>query len=183
MSASVPFARSYWVEPGRLLAGSYPGDLHPAHAEAKLAGLVEAGITQVVSLMEAEETDHSGNPFQPYAERFRELSDAAGRPGAAARHPIVDGSIPTVDEMRATLDTIDRALATDPPGRVYVHCWGGRGRTGTAVGCWLIRHGKATPEQALGRIQELVAHNAKAFHPTPEHEPQRAFVRAWKEGQ
>lgn len=24
---------------------------------------------------------------------------------------------------------------------VYVHCYGGIGRTGTVVGCWLVRHG------------------------------------------
>ncbi len=37
---------------------------------------------------------------------------------------------------------------------VYVHCWGGHGRTGMVVGCWLREQGMA-PEEALKRIQEL----------------------------
>ena len=41
--------------------------------------------------------------------------------------------------MSRILDDVDAALAD---GRtVYVHCWGGIGRTGTVVGCWLMRHG------------------------------------------
>ena len=32
---------------------------------------------------------------------------------------------------------------------MYLHCWGGVGRTGTVVGCWLVRHGR-TGDEALG---------------------------------
>ena len=38
-------------------------------------------------------------------------------------------------------------------GGVYVHCWGGIGRTGTTVGCWFVRHGR-TGDQALAEIAE-----------------------------
>ena len=41
--------------------------------------------------------------------------------------------------MTRILDDVDAALADG--GAVYVHCWGGIGRTGTVVGCWLVRHG------------------------------------------
>lgn len=47
---------------------------------------------------------------------------------------------PTVDQMRAILDAIDRAAGSI----VYVHCWGGHGRTGTVAGCYLVRHGQDT---------------------------------------
>ena len=36
---------------------------------------------------------------------------------------------------------------------VYVYCWGGIGRTSTAVGCWLVRHGM-TGDEALAEIAE-----------------------------
>ena len=57
-------------------------------------------------------------------------------------------SVPRSAEAVATiLGAIDVALAQ---GRtVDVHCWGRIGRTGAAVGCWLVRHG-LTGDGALG---------------------------------
>ena len=40
---------------------------------------------------------------------------------------------------------------------VYVHCWGGIGRTGTVVGCWLVRHG-LTGRGALDQIADWWLH-------------------------
>ena len=46
---------------------------------------------------------------------------------------------PGVGVMKRILDDVDEAIAGG--GLTYVHCWGGIGRTGTVVGCWLVRHG------------------------------------------
>ena len=51
------------------------------------------------------------------------------------RIPVRDVSVPSKDGMVMILDRIDQALAQQRP--VYVHCWGGKGRTGTVVGCYL----------------------------------------------
>ena len=62
--------------------------------------------------------------------------------GFGARHirrPIRDVDIPTVAEMRETLAEIRAAL--DAGETVYVHCWGGVGRTGTVVACLLVHDG------------------------------------------
>lgn len=182
MSLPIPYPRSYWVQTDRLLAGCYPGALQPAEAEAKMAGLAAAGITHVFTLMEADEKDHAGNDFHPYRERLAELVAAAGRTLVVQRCPIVDLSIPTVTGMRATLDAIDGALA-DPGHRAYVHCWGGRGRTGTVICCWLVRHRIVTPAEAVDYLQTLLSPNARLFGRTPETDEQRAFVQAWKAGQ
>jgi ADP-ribosylglycohydrolase len=55
--APVPFDRSYWVVPGRLLAGCYPGSQDQTEAGRKLRGLVEHGIRSVVDLMEPGEVN------------------------------------------------------------------------------------------------------------------------------
>jgi protein-tyrosine phosphatase len=47
------------------------------------------------------------------------------------RIPVRDVDIPSPDTMRSILDAIDSAIDRCQP--VYVHCWGGRGRTGTVV--------------------------------------------------
>ncbi len=177
----LPFPRSYWVEPGRLLAGCYPGDPHPSEQNRKLAGLRAAGVQCVISLMEANETGHGGAPFLPYHHEFKRLAAEAGGQVRCLRHPIPDISAPAADEMVEVLDTID--LALDAGQTVYVHCWGGRGRTGTVVGCWLARHGRATGAAALQRVQELRAEDPTATQPSPETSAQRRLVVQWREGQ
>jgi protein-tyrosine phosphatase len=97
------------------------------------------------------------------------------------RHPILDLNIPTEDEMVAALDTIDRLL--DEGRVVYVHCWGGIGRTGTVVGSWLIRHGVVPAEWALDLLTELRSADRGAGHRrSPETGGQRDFVRRWELG-
>jgi hypothetical protein len=66
MNPQRPFKRSYWAAPGQFLAGCYPGDISPEIMNIKLEGLVRAGVTLVVNLMEAMETDHAGRPFINY---------------------------------------------------------------------------------------------------------------------
>lgn len=98
-----------------------------------------------------------------------------------SRHPIVDGSVTTVEKMVKILDTIDEAILRG--GTIYIHCWGGRGRTGTVVTCWLIRHRQTSPAQAVAALHTLTLHNVADFRPTPENAKQIAFVEQWQPGQ
>lgn len=173
-----PHPRSYWAG-DRLLAGCYPGDRDLTVARKKLAAILGAGVTHFVSLMEADEVGHWGVPFTPYEALAREA--AGGVEPEVVRHPIVDQSIPTPAEMQETLDRLDAIRAAG--GTAYVHCWGGKGRTGTVIACWLIRHGIATPEGAVAHLQTLLGPEPSLFFETPETREQRAFVAAWKEGQ
>ncbi|MGI8608000.1 MAG: protein-tyrosine phosphatase family protein [Candidatus Dormibacteria bacterium] len=172
---ATPYQRSYWVSPGRLLAGHYPGAANSDEASHKLDGLVAASIRHVVNLMEEGERDRSGAIFVPYEAPLK------ARGISMTRMPIRDFHIPSEDEMVTILDDIDQSITAGTP--TYVHCWGGKGRTGTVVGCWLVRHGIAAPERAVDRIKELQAVCGGNLSPSPESETQRAFVRTWKAGQ
>ena len=180
-TTTLPFERSYWVEPGRLLAGCYPGDPHPSEQRRKLVGLREAGVQCVINLVEASEVGHHGAPFAPYQEELRQLGAGTGRPARCLRFPIRDMTAPTAAVMAEVLDAID--LALEAGQTVYLHCWGGRGRTGTVVGCWLARHGRATGEAALRRIQKLRAAEPTAHKASPETPGQRELVTTWRPGQ
>jgi hypothetical protein len=176
-----PFTRSYWVIPGRFLAGCYPGGQTAASAAVKTKGLIDAGVTDIVSLMEAGETNHAGLPFEDYMPSANATATAMGRKVQWCRHPIVDGGITTVTAMKAILNDIDSALQRS--GIVYVHCWGGRGRTGTVVCCWLIRHGQAAPDDAVGKMHTLIGDKIQDFLPSPENDEQRLFIEQWCPGQ
>jgi HD domain/Polymorphic toxin system, DSP-PTPase phosphatase len=96
------------------------------------------------------------------------------------RLPIRDVSVPqSPDKMREILDTIDAALSAKRI--VYVHCWGGVGRTGTVIGCHLVRQGYVG-DAALTRLHELFAIMDKsAFRRSPETAEQEQWVRTWRE--
>ena len=176
----LPFPRSYWVEPGRVLAGCYPGDKDQHVAENKLKGLIEAGVSRVINLMEADEVDHRGQSFAPYEGRLHEVAQQLARKVECHRFAIVDQSVPTVAGMVEILDFLDEAVGRREA--VYVHCWGGRGRTGTVVACHLRRKRGLSATAALSLLTDLTQHNERAFWPTPEMQCQREFVSAWKEG-
>lgn len=125
-----PTDGSYWVEPGRLLAGRYP------RWSGEVAALGAAGVTLVVDLTEPGERP-------PYA-----LSPSARH----VRVGIADFSAASVTTMRHVLDLIREEL--DARGVVYVHCLGGCGRTGSVVGCFLVERGLGGDE-ALSRVEEL----------------------------
>jgi protein-tyrosine phosphatase len=86
--------------------------------------------------------------------------------------PVADFSVPPEEAIVQALDAVDDAVAQERS--VYVHCWGGRGRTGTVVGSWLVRHG-ATGEEALRRVAELRGAG-------PETAEQRQAVLGWRRG-
>jgi hypothetical protein len=178
---SVPFARSYWVEPGKLLAGCYPGAKNTKEAEAKLGGLLASGIRLIVNLMEEEEFGHDGEPFVPYEKTLQRKAKETGTEVECIRIPIPDLTSPTPALMVTILDRIDQAISQEKP--VFVHCWGGKGRTGTVVGCFLARHGKAFGKEALQEIMELRKNDPTSHQRSPETDSQRRMVKYWRKGE
>lgn len=180
MSPPVPFQRSYWVVPGKLLAGYYPGDLDTSKMEKKLKGLLQAGIRYVISLMEENEQNWNGKRFRSYENDIKRYAGQEGVEITLVRRPIEDLSAPTPEYLRNILDEIDHAVSQNKP--VYVHCWGGKGRTGTVVGCYLARHGYAQGQDVLSFIHELRQNDPEVYHASPETRQQRDMVTTWKEG-
>lgn len=175
-----PFERSYWVVERKLIAGCYPGSPDNVEMRRKLARMPDLGITHFVSLMEQEELDHDGNPLQPYEAEAGELARERQLSVSFSRFPIRDVDVPTRQTMTRALDDIDRAI--EGGKTVYVHCWGGCGRTGLVIGCWLARHGLARGERALERLAELrQVIPAGARGSSPETSAQKKMVREWQE--
>ncbi len=139
-----------------LRAGGYPGSRDAVQA------LEGAGVTVFVDLT------HPSDPLPGYGSWLVTARRIA--------HPIPDMGTPTAGRMMRILDDIDDGRSAGDV--VYVHCWGGVGRTGTVVGCWLMRHG-VDEGDAIDRIAALRAGIA-GDRRSPETHAQVALVRRWR---
>ncbi len=164
-----PIPNSYWVEPGKLLAGEYPGGESEAATCKRLKLLHEAGIRHFFDLTEPGEL----RPYQPL------LPPDAGY----LNFPIPDHSVPrSAQRMQEILVALAAAHGAD--GGIYVHCRAGIGRTGMTIGCWLREQG-ADADAALDELNRLWRQNARSasWPSVPETDEQYLYVQRWSRGQ
>ena len=64
--------------------------------------------------------------------------------------PIEDFGAPSLRDIDAIVNFINNQLANN--GKVLVHCWAGRGRTGTVLACYLVTQGM-TAKEAIEHIR------------------------------
>jgi hypothetical protein len=177
-----PFDRSYWVQPGKFLAGFYPGSPINTHAKEKVRALLDCGVRCIISLIDEKDVDQDQKPLMPYSHHIRALAADYNIDTSYIRIPIPDLDITNTPSMKIILNTIDNAILNDMP--VYLHCLGGIGRTGTVVACWLIRHGLASIDNFLDVIRSMREEwkDPMAMWDSPETYEQQEFVWHWKRG-
>jgi polymorphic toxin system DSP-PTPase phosphatase-like protein len=160
-----PLANSYWVIPGRLLAGEHPAGVDEADACVRLERLHQAGIHSYVDLTEPGE--------QPeYRHLLPERTDYL-------RSAIADCGVPyNVSQTQALLSAIRDALARERG--IYVHCRAGIGRTGLIIGCFLAEE-ERTGKAAIKRLNRLWRQSARSdVWPTvPQTAEQADYIRHW----
>ncbi len=169
-----PFPQSFWVSDRLLCAGQYPGAPATAERDDKLRGLLDSGIRRVINLMEPDEVSYDGRPFAPYLPRLHELATERGAVVEYLNIPTRDKHAPQPTTLHQILEAIDQGLAHKVP--TYLHCWGGHGRTGTAVACYLISRGQ-TPEQAIAALLSMRANLPKNHYPFEGD--QERLVHTW----
>eukprot|EP00937_MAST-01D_sp_MAST-1D-sp2_P004178 g4178.t1 len=195
-----PTEESNWVLPGRLLVGAYPSHDDDIINDRIVRSILEQGVQTFVCLQREyqhgapEHLWRNGQALRPYiTDAYRILkSDAMQcvRRGATASEydegmkpedldfvhfPIVDCA--TVED--GAVVTLCAALARRiRRGEcLYVHCWGGHGRTGTVVCVLLHMLFRLSAEQSLAYCQFV--HDIRLANlvvPSPQTQVQRDQV-------
>jgi len=172
-----PIDRSYWLLPGKLLAGPYPYAPEAVEGEAIIGTLLDAGVSAFLDLTEEGEVLRR-LPVLPYRESLERIAGERGAEVETARAPIRDMSAATEEQLELALRDIDSFLAA---GRtVYLHCLGGIGRTGTVAGSWLVERGLVAPGEALDLIARY--RDWPGASPSPETPAQEALIKSRRPG-
>ena len=159
---SRPLNQSFHVD-GKIFAGEYPGDLSSIVAEEKIKEVIHFGVKNFIDLTEE-------NELRPYTDL---LPDGISH----YRFPIPDCNIPTsIESVHKLIDRID--ILNKDDGYTYIHCYGGVGRTGTIVACYLARHLKdKSIDNVLKELYSRFKNMPKsAYRTTPETNGQVEFI-------
>lgn len=163
---SPPLRNSYWVIPGKVLAGEHPTAATVEATRERLQRLMDAGVECFIDLTEPGE-------IKPYDAEIPFSIEYL-------RKPIKDHGIPSQRaHMAEILDCIHDALQS---GRcVYVHCRAGIGRTGTVIGCLLVERG-LEGEGAIDELNRLwqQCERSQNWPSVPETDDQVGYVKKWK---
>lgn len=142
---------SNWVVPGKLLVGAYPASADDAETLDLITSILQHKVTKFVCLQQ-EYREHgvteamwrSGQALRPYFEDVRSIvkkkhllpclagHDIVSEQKLAFTHfPIRDCSVTDDDRVLELARSLVRSIAEGHV--IYLHCWGGHGRTGTLV--------------------------------------------------
>ena len=165
-------AESYWVIPVRIMAVEYPSAREEKSARKRIHWLVRNKLNHFIDLTEPGEND-----LPSYLSYLAQEETITGLEITYQQFPIENMRTPAHAHMRDILDAIDSALNAGK--NIYLHCYGGIGRTGTVVGCYLVRHGMEG-SQALKQIARLRVETPGGWRISPETYHQHTMVMDWK---
>ena len=135
---------SWWIDEPLVLGSSNPTD-------SQLKRLYHEGFRSIISLL--DEGEESPN---------YEIEEVEGMGFKRYSIPVKDFSAPSLDDFKAFLEAVHRALEY---GKVLIHCQAGLGRTGTMAAAYWIDKGLSVNE-AIKKIRK----SNPSFVPSDEQE-------------
>lgn len=162
---SRPIYQSYYLG-YNIFAGEYPGDKYTEKADTKIMQMLHFGVRHFIDLTEEGE-------LKPYSHLLP--ADSTYK-----RFPIRDCGVPQNMESVEQLLNYIREVSKREDGYVYIHCWGGVGRTGTIVACYLAKQTFDDTMKVLRRHFSEMPKSANRV--TPDTKEQEAFIKQFIDG-
>ena len=168
-----PHDNCYWLVPDLVLAGEYPGDLSREGMRQRLLAIAAAGVRVFIDL--TQEIDG----LAPYAHMLPAIGETLGATITHEPFGLPDMSVPpSPARTRQILARLDTHHTAGTP--VYLHCWGGIGRTGLIAACWLVQQGhegQAALDIIAGHWQTVAKRDR--YPQSPQTRAQHQYVRDW----
>jgi len=136
-----PTNTSFWVIPGVLLASAYPSHPEENKRTKLMNSLIESGVNAFVDLMEEKEKEELTTYSLPQENVFY------------TNVPIQDRNVISDDGLRCIVKGI--LLLISVKSVVLVHCFGGKGRTGTVMCATLCELYGMNGTQAISLFNSL----------------------------
>ncbi|MEW6708440.1 MAG: phosphatase [Candidatus Riflebacteria bacterium] len=155
--------KCYWLVENQILAGPYPYNPGAKQPALFLDNLNAAGIDSFIDLTEEDELTHYDS-LLPKTACYR-------------RFAIEDFSVPTVLQMRLIQKHLQSEIAAGR--KVYIHCFGGIGRTGTVAGCYLAENGFPGILALEELARRFSSSSSSAWAHSPETPEQKEMVEHW----
>ena len=88
----------------------------------------------------------------------------------------------TIESVKELISQINEILKENDSNKVYIHCWGGVGRTGLIVGCLLSEQCGFGFEKTMDALNLAFSDCPKsAYQKTPESDEQRLYIKKYTE--
>lgn len=146
----------------------YPGDSFEKVAKDKIQNALDFGITHFIDLTEEGE-------LPPYEHLLPQDGSVQ-----YLRFPIKDARAPkSIEDVNRLLGKMEDILKRKD-AKIYLHCWGGVGRTGTISACWIAHKSNSNYCLVMSRLQTYWRTCLKSYsQPIPDHWSQKEFIKTY----
>ena len=185
-----PTPESNWVIKGELLAGAFPGYVSDKENEEILTKILNCGVSTFVSLQKEydnnnpEENWKNNIGLRPY---FKDAEKMIKEKGSYPNLNTSVEKLTLIHEPIKDCDTIDDNITIKLAKKlvkaiydgevIYLHCWGGHGRTGVILCIMLHLIYELTADDALYLCQKLHDFRIETcFVSSPQTQKQRLQV-------
>lgn len=164
-----PIENSYQVS-RNVFAGEHPlFNIYNRSAKGNVPVLLKFGITVFLDLTQSYEVPEYAS-FLPTD--VRRIS-----------FPIRNCDIPSsIESVIGLFRELDKLFREYPQAKLYIHCHGGVGRTGTIVACFYIYFEHLSFEEALDKMRQQFAQSSRSkIMNAPENKRQIEFIKMFSE--
>lgn len=160
-----PIEYSYQVSK-QVFAGEHPlFDIYKSSIKGNIPTLLKFGITYFLDLTQSYEVPEYASFLPSNVQRISFPIKNCGVPS----------NIETVIEL---FHELEHLLHDKPRAKLYIHCHGGVGRTGTIVACYYIYFEHLSFEEAIDKMRRQYAQSPRSkIMNAPENSLQIEFIR------